>query len=145
MQLTAVLVNIVVVLGSTPLHAELGRRFASERTSLGEPIQVVGLDQSDGVVERDESFAEHVREQIIKEYFFGDAKRTLSPQIQQVDFDSLIIYKVADGTSAPLSTLPGNSFPFCLWGRRRSGRANEAQILRRRTGRICSCGKSRRR
>ncbi|OAQ87464.1 mRNA cleavage and polyadenylation factor IA/II complex [Purpureocillium lilacinum] len=89
-------INIVVVLGSTPLHAELGRRFASERTSLGEPIQVVGLDQSDGVVERDESFAEHVREQIIKEYFFGDAKRTLSPQIQQVDFDSLIIYKVAD-------------------------------------------------
>ncbi|KAL7800258.1 Pre-mRNA cleavage complex II protein Clp1 domain-containing protein [Trichoderma ceciliae] len=89
-------INIVVVVGSARLHVEFSNRFASETTSLGEPIQVVSIDRSDGVVERDEAFLQHSREATIKEYFFGDAKRTLSPQIQQVDFDSLVIYKLAD-------------------------------------------------
>ncbi|PNY26325.1 Calcium-transporting ATPase 3 [Tolypocladium capitatum] len=89
-------VNIVVVVGSTRIHAELTKRFASERTSLCEPILVVLLDRSEGVVEREESFMEHAREQTIKEYFFGDVRRALSPQIQQVDFDSLVIYKMSD-------------------------------------------------
>ncbi|EGR45441.1 uncharacterized protein TRIREDRAFT_23190 [Trichoderma reesei QM6a] len=89
-------INIVVVIGSPKIHADLTTRFASEKTSLGEQIQVVALDKSDGVVERDEAFLQHSREAVIKEYFFGDAKRTLSPQIQQVDFDALTIYKLAD-------------------------------------------------
>ncbi|KAG5976917.1 hypothetical protein E4U55_007161 [Claviceps digitariae] len=89
-------VNIIVVLGSATMSAELSKRFATEQTSLGEPINVVGLDRSEGVVERSEAFLEHSREQAIKEYFFGDAKKTLSPQIQQVDFDSLVIYKASD-------------------------------------------------
>ncbi|KAL6826478.1 Pre-mRNA cleavage complex II protein Clp1 domain-containing protein [Trichoderma camerunense] len=89
-------VNIVVVVGSPKIHTQLSSRFATEKTSLGEAIQVVSIDKSDGVVERDESFLEQSREAVIKEYFFGDAKRTLSPQIQQVDFDSLVIYKLAD-------------------------------------------------
>ncbi|KAM0261497.1 hypothetical protein ACHAQJ_002178 [Trichoderma viride] len=89
-------VNIVVVVGSTGLHRELSKRFASEKTSLGEPIQVVSVEASDGVAKREEAFLQHSREAAIKEYFFGDAKRTLSPQIQQVDFDSLVIYRLAD-------------------------------------------------
>lgn len=88
----------MVVIGSPKIHADLTTRFASEKTSLGEQIQVVALDKSDGVVERDEAFLQHSREAVIKEYFFGDAKRTLSPQIQQVDFDALTIYKLADCT-----------------------------------------------
>jgi polyribonucleotide 5'-hydroxyl-kinase len=78
------------------MNAELTKRFAEEKTSLGEPINVVLLDKSEGVVERDEAFLQQSREAAIKEYFFGDARRTLSPQIQQVDFDSLIIYKPSD-------------------------------------------------
>ncbi|KAK2589541.1 Cleavage polyadenylation factor subunit clp1 [Conoideocrella luteorostrata] len=89
-------INIIVVLGSTGIGAELARRFATERTSLGESIHVVGLDRSDGVVERSDAFLEHSREQAIKEYFFGDARKSLSPQIQQVDFDALVIYKASD-------------------------------------------------
>ncbi|KAF4506084.1 hypothetical protein G6O67_006204 [Ophiocordyceps sinensis] len=89
-------INVVVVIGSTQIEAELTKRFASVKTSLGEPIQVVALDRSDGVVERDESSVEHTGEQIIKEYFFGCARRSLSPHIQQVDFDSLVIYKVPE-------------------------------------------------
>jgi polyribonucleotide 5'-hydroxyl-kinase len=86
-------VNVVVVLGSARLNAELSRRFARERTRSGEAITVVMLDKSEGVVERDEAFMQLTREAAIKEYFFGDAKRTLSPFTQQVDFDGVFIYK----------------------------------------------------
>lgn len=89
-------VNIVAVMGSTRMYAELAKRFSGEMTSLGEAIHIVAVDKSEGVVSRDEAFMEQVREQIIKEYFFGDARRALSPQIQQVGFDSLVIYKLSD-------------------------------------------------
>ncbi|KAM6519250.1 Cleavage polyadenylation factor subunit clp1 [Fusarium falciforme] len=85
-------VNVLIVVGSSHLGGELTKRFANERTSLGEPISVVPLDKSDGVVERDEMFMQHAREAAIKEYFFGDSRRTLSPLIQQVDFDNVVVY-----------------------------------------------------
>lgn len=85
-------VNVIIVVGSSHVSGELTKRFGSERTSLGEPISVVPLDKSDGVVERDEMFMQHAREAAIKEYFFGDSKRTLSPLIQQVDFDNVVVY-----------------------------------------------------
>ena len=62
-------------------------------------ISVVPIDKSDGVVVRDEAFLQHVREAAIKEYFFGDTKRTLSPLIQQVDFDNVTVYHTPDGNS----------------------------------------------
>ncbi|SPJ74003.1 related to cleavage/polyadenylation factor IA subunit [Fusarium torulosum] len=92
-------VNVIIVIGSTNISSELSRRFSTERTSLGEPISVVPIDKSDGVVIRDEAFLQHVREAAIKEYFFGDSKRTLSPLIQQVDFDNVIVYHNSDGHS----------------------------------------------
>ncbi|TQW03286.1 mRNA cleavage and polyadenylation factor IA/II complex [Cordyceps javanica] len=98
-------VNIVVIVGTSGLNAEIAKRFATEKTSLGEPIQVITLDKSDGVVDRDEAFTEHSREAVIKEYFFGDARRTLSPQIQQVDFDSLVIYRLPDYSDYETETL----------------------------------------
>ncbi|KAJ4217633.1 Cleavage polyadenylation factor subunit clp1 [Fusarium solani] len=85
-------INVIIVVGSSHISGELTKRFGSERTSLGEPISVVPLDKSDGVVERDEMFMQHAREAAIKEYFFGDSRRTLSPLIQQVDFDNVVVY-----------------------------------------------------
>ncbi len=85
------------------MTAELTRRFSSEKTSLGEPIHVVGLDKSDGVVERDEGFMQQAQEAGIKEYFFGDAQRTLSPFTQLVDYDALVIYQaVSDCIALPI-------------------------------------------
>lgn len=95
-------VNIVVVLGSARMNAELVRRFSQEKTSLGEPIGVVMLDKSEGVVERDELFMQLSQEAAVKEYFFGDAKRTLSPFTQQVDFDGVFIYKAPERKRPPL-------------------------------------------
>ncbi|KAG8167884.1 hypothetical protein KVR01_003573 [Diaporthe batatas] len=89
-------VNIVVVLGSPKIHTELQKRFAREKTTLGEPIASVLLDQSHGVVERDEGWMKLMQEAAIKEYFFGDSKRTLSPFSQQVDFDSVAIYRIPE-------------------------------------------------
>lgn len=90
------IVNVVVVLGTTRLNDELTKRFANEKTSLGEPIAVVFLDKSDGAIERSHGLVQHSREAVIKEYFFGDSRRTLSPQIQQVDFSGLVLYRVSD-------------------------------------------------
>jgi polyribonucleotide 5'-hydroxyl-kinase len=87
---------VVVVLGSGRLNAELQKSLGQMRTSLGEAITVVQLDKSEGVVERDEAFMQQTREAAIKEYFFGDAKMTLSPATQQVDFSAVTIYKIPD-------------------------------------------------
>lgn len=89
--------NLVVVLGSTEIQAELQRRLENERTAHGEAITVIYLDKSDGVSERDKDFMKFTREAAIKEYFFGDAKRTLSPFTQSVSFDDVAIFKTPDG------------------------------------------------
>ncbi|KAI8216464.1 mRNA cleavage and polyadenylation factor, partial [Colletotrichum sp. SAR 10_86] len=91
--------NIIIVLGSATLNAEVQKRFASEKTSLGEPYSIVLLDKSEGVAERDEGFMQQVCEASIKEYFFGTVGRTLSPATQQVDFDSLTIYRLGDNAT----------------------------------------------
>lgn len=98
-----VIVNVIIVVGSLHISGELTKRFATERTSLGEPISVVPMDKSDGVVERDEMFMQHAREAAIKEYFFGDSRRTLSPLIQQVDFDNVVVYHTPERMLGPRS------------------------------------------
>jgi polyribonucleotide 5'-hydroxyl-kinase len=90
-------VNIVVVLGSGDVHDELQRRLVNQRTAHGEAINLVLLDKSDGVAKRDMQFMKHAQEAAIKEYFFGDAKRTLSPFTQSVSFDDVAIYKAPEG------------------------------------------------
>jgi polyribonucleotide 5'-hydroxyl-kinase len=92
-------VNIVVVLGSAGLNASLQTILENEKTTYGEPITVVLLDKSDGVAERDRDFMKFLREAAIKEYFFGDSKRTLSPFTQSVGFDDVVIFKAPDGNS----------------------------------------------
>ncbi|KAK4130728.1 Clp1-domain-containing protein [Trichocladium antarcticum] len=91
-------VNIVVVLGSAGLHSELQRRLATEKTAHGEAITIILLDKSDGVADRDKDFLKFIREAAIKEYFFGDSKRTLSPFTQSVSFDDVAIFKAPDET-----------------------------------------------
>ncbi len=86
-----------MVLGSPGLHAELQRRLENERTAHGETITVIPFDKSDGVAARDRDFMKFTREAAIKEYFFGDAKRTLSPFTQSVGFDDVAIFKAPDG------------------------------------------------
>ncbi|EPE06748.1 pre-mrna cleavage complex ii protein clp1 [Ophiostoma piceae UAMH 11346] len=93
-------VNMVVVLGqsseSIAIRESLEQRLVGDAatTSTGEPIQVVQLDSSDGVVARTDSVEQQQREACIKEYFFGDTKRTLSPYTQQVDGETLTVFRL---------------------------------------------------
>ena len=91
------IVNIILVLGSERLHSEMQRRFSGYRTTTGDTITLVKLDKSGGCVDRDDDFMQQSREASIKEYFFGDIKRTLSPHTQQIGFEDVTIYKIRDG------------------------------------------------
>lgn len=97
--LLSYIVNTILVLGSERLHSDMLRRFSSYRTSSGESITLVKLDKSGGCVDRDDNFMQQSREAAIKEYFFGDSKRVLSPHNQFVNFDEVTIFKVGDGAS----------------------------------------------
>ncbi len=59
-------------------------------------MTVVKLDKSGGCVDREETYMQESREASIKEYFFGDAKSTLSPHTLQIGFDDAVIYKIKD-------------------------------------------------
>ena len=87
---------MVVVLGSERLYSDLLRRFNGQNTGAGETIAVVKVDKSGGCVDRDEAYLQQFRQSQIREYFFGDANTTLSPHTQQVDFNQLTIYKLAE-------------------------------------------------
>ncbi|KAM3069456.1 Cleavage polyadenylation factor subunit clp1 [Clarireedia jacksonii] len=100
-------VNIILTLGSERLHSDMVRRFSAHKTGSGEAISIVKLDKSGGCVDRDDVFMQQMREASIKEYFFGDAKRTLSPHTQQVNFDELSIFKIREAHSMMASFLPG--------------------------------------
>jgi polyribonucleotide 5'-hydroxyl-kinase len=69
----------------------------NEKTAHGEAVTTLLLDRSEGVAERDKDFMKFTREAAIKEYFFGDAKRTLSPFTQSIGFDDVAIFKASDG------------------------------------------------
>lgn len=89
-----ILVNVILVLGSERLHNDMSRKFGPGR---GEQITLVRLDKSGGCVDRDGDFLSRIQELSIREYFFGDSKRTLSPHTQQINFDEAIIYQIREG------------------------------------------------
>lgn len=94
------------MLGSERLHSEMLRKFSTYRTSTGETITLVKLDKSGGCVDRDDTFTHQTNEAAIKEYFFGNAKTTLSPHTQTIGYDDLLIYKIREGNfPAPYLTI----------------------------------------
>lgn len=74
----------------------MARRFSGQKISTDENIIVLKIDKSGGCVDRDEEYLRQYRQAQIREYFFGDSKSTLSPHTQQVDFNQLSIYKIAE-------------------------------------------------
>ncbi|KAI2470967.1 Clp1-domain-containing protein [Annulohypoxylon bovei var. microspora] len=93
-------VNIVIVIGSERMGSEIQKKFAGQKTTLDEPITVVSLDKSGGVVERDSGFLQHVCEAAIREYFFGNTNTTLSPFTQQVDFSAVSVWRVNESSTS---------------------------------------------
>ena len=94
-------VNVLIVLGSERLYSDMARRFSSGPTRASPTaVTVLKLPKSGGCVDRDEGYLMQARQAQIRSYFFGDARRTLSPHTQVVDFSQLAIYKVKDGSSS---------------------------------------------
>lgn len=77
------------------------RRYNEQKTGTGSPIAVIKLDKSGGCVDRDEEYMRQLRQAQIREYFFGDAKNTLSPHTQLIDFSQLSIYKITESKFLP--------------------------------------------
>ncbi|KAG9235836.1 Pre-mRNA cleavage complex II protein Clp1-domain-containing protein [Amylocarpus encephaloides] len=99
-------VDVILNLGSERLYSEMTRRFASG-TGNTLPVMVVKLDKSGGCVDRDENFMRQTQEAAIREYFFGDLKRTLSPHTQQVSFNEAVVYRIRNPNNVNASFLPG--------------------------------------
>lgn len=93
-----VAVNVIIVLGSERLSSDMLRKFNGQKTSTDDTITVIKLDKSGGCADRDETYLKQFRQAQIREYFFGDSKITLSPHTQQVDFNQITIYKLAERT-----------------------------------------------
>ena len=85
-------VSTLVVVGSERLYSDMLRRY--DNPSSG--VTVIKLPQSGGCVDRDEQYLKNHRHRQVKEYFFGDPKRTLSPYTMTVDFSVLNIYRITD-------------------------------------------------
>ncbi|KAI9679339.1 MAG: Cleavage polyadenylation factor subunit clp1 [Caeruleum heppii] len=100
-------VNVLIVLGSERLYSDMLRRFDGSKISTEESISVIKLTKSGGCVDRDEEHMKQARHAQIREYFFGDARRTLSPHTQQVDFDTVVIYKIHEASTLLASLMPG--------------------------------------
>lgn len=100
-------VNILVILGSERLYSDMLRRYNGQKTAAGAPVVVLKLDKSGGCVDRDQGYMQKFRQAQVREYFFGDAKNTLSPHTQQLDFSQLSIFKIAETSAILTSLLPG--------------------------------------
>jgi polyribonucleotide 5'-hydroxyl-kinase len=70
------------------------RRFEERQQN---PVTVIKLAKSGGCVDREESYLAQTREIAIKEYFFGEPKRTLSPYTVTTSFDDLRIWRIGLG------------------------------------------------
>jgi len=88
-------VDTLLVLGSERLYSDMCRRFEDRSQN---PVAVVKLQKSGGCVDREESFMKQSRETAIREYFFGEPKRTLSPYTMTVGFDDLNVWRVGHGS-----------------------------------------------
>jgi polyribonucleotide 5'-hydroxyl-kinase len=64
-----------------------------------EPVTVVRLDKSGGCVDREEPYMRQLRQNQIRQYFFGLGNVNLSPYTTTVDFDQVSINRIRD-TSA---------------------------------------------
>ena len=92
------LVNVIVVLGSERLYSDMARRYNGQRNANNEPVSVIKVEKSGGCVDRDSKYLHQLRRAQIREYFFGTPRNTLSPHMQQLDFNQVQVFKLAEGT-----------------------------------------------
>ena len=101
-----ILKSIIEIMGvDVVLVMDNDRLFAEMKSDFGEKAQVVKIPKSGGVVSRDEKTRRKLRENKIRQYFYG-VKADLCPQQKSVSFSEIVIYQIGGGPQAPLSALP---------------------------------------
>jgi len=90
-------VTTLVVVGSERLYSDMLRRYDTPTSG----ISVVKIPKSGGCVDRDETFLKLSRARQVKEYFFGEPKKTLSPYTMTVEFGALRIFRLNDCMLSP--------------------------------------------
>jgi polyribonucleotide 5'-hydroxyl-kinase len=97
-------INVLLILGSERLNADLSKRFAGQLT-------VLKLPKSEGCVDRDAAYMTSHRLTQIRSYFFGTPRRTLSPHTSTLGFHEITIFRIRnpDEESLANSFLPGGA------------------------------------
>lgn len=72
------------------------RRFNGQKVGMSDKVTVLKLDKSGGCVDRDSEYMQQIRRAQAREYFFGDVSNPLSPHTQQIDFDQIAVFKIAE-------------------------------------------------
>lgn len=117
-------VSAIVCLGSERLYSDMVKRFDGtpviSRSAAGpassggaEKIAVVKLTKSGGCVDRDQLYLQAFRGAQIKSYFYGNARLSngiaLQPRQQQVDFNTLTVWRRITSASSTSATLRGSN------------------------------------
>ncbi|KAH8154848.1 uncharacterized protein LAJ45_01379 [Morchella importuna] len=97
-------VDTLVVVGSERLYSDMVRRFEGREAASG--VTVVKLAKSGGCVDREEAFLKQARETAIREYFFGEPKRTLSPYTLTVGLNEVNLWRVGEASPLISGVLP---------------------------------------
>lgn len=98
-------VSCIICLGNERLYSDMVKKFdktpiSGSRTASGdeqERIAVAKVSKSGGVADRDSTYMRALRDFQVKAYFYGNPKIgagiSLQPRQQQVDFDSLTVWR----------------------------------------------------
>jgi len=92
--------NVILVIGHERVYSELLKEFGKKSD-----VKVINLPKSGGVVTRDTKFRRRVRENKVKDYFYG-IKKELFPHRIVVGLHEVEIYQVGQTYVAPSSALP---------------------------------------
>ncbi|KAK4528893.1 hypothetical protein GAYE_SCF66G6841 [Galdieria yellowstonensis] len=91
--------NVIIVLGSERLYADIQRDLSSEQ------VQIIQLPKSGGVVGRDQYLRRRLQEMQLRCYFYG-SDGNLNPFTTVVHFDQVHIVRIGTGLHVPATALP---------------------------------------
>lgn len=94
-------VTLLVVLGNERLYSDMVRKHDGKQK-----VRVIKVPKSGGCVEKDPAFVAALQQLSIRQYFYGEFRRVLSPHNVTVDFSQLTVYRIGENSLAHASALP---------------------------------------
>lgn len=79
-------INAILVIGKERLTSKLQKLLSKD-------TRILNISQSGGLTEDDSAFDRQLQRKAISEYFFGNARQTLSPFTVTVSLSSIVVYR----------------------------------------------------